>query len=502
MEKNNSLLTPEQVAKILQVHVLTVYNYIRRGNLNAVRLGRSYRIVPEDLTLFIKSNRLKKQQATRVNNSFYQTQAGAHLNGRKRDGRHASNGRRVVVTGLGVISPVGLTVSDMWQALVSGHSGVDYISSFDPTPFETKFAAEVKGFDASAYVGRKQAQRMDRFTQFAVAASLQAVEAAGLTINADNAEETGVIVGNSVCGLLSVSEQFKILSEMGPRRVSPTLAPTMTGDAASVQTSLTLGAKGVNYAPSSACSSGSDAIGQAYEVIRQGNAKVMVAGGTEAPIIPLVLAAFGNIRALSRKNGNPRAACRPFDAERDGFVLGEGAAIMVLEDATYALERGAPILAEFSCYSAASDAFHLTQPSPDGEGATRAVKLALNRADLNPDEIDYINAHGTATLLNDRMETTAIKNVFGDRAKHIPISAIKSMIGHLLGAAGSIEAVITVLAMNHGVVPPTINLTHPDPECDLDYVPDQARQVKIGTAMSNSFGFGGHNSVLIFRQYQ
>ena len=412
------------------------------------------------------------------------------------------NHRRVVVTGLGIISPVGLTVSEMWQALISGKSGVDYISSFDSTPFETKFAAEVKGFDAGMYVNRKQAQRMDRFTQFAVAASLQAVEAAGLSVNGDNAEETGVIVGNSVCGLLSVSEQFKVLSEMGPRRVNPALAPTMTGDAASVQVSLTLGTKGVNYAPSSACSSGSDAIGQAYEIIRQGNAKVMVAGGTEAPIIPLVLAAFGAIRALSTKNGNPKAACRPFDAERDGFVLGEGAATMILEDADYALERGAPILAEVVSYSTTSDSFHLTQPSPDGEGATRAVKLALKRAGLNPNEIDYINAHGTATLLNDRTETSVIKNVFGNRAKQIPISASKSMMGHLLGAAGSIEAVITILAMNHGVIPPTINLTHPDPECDLDYVPNQVRQAKIETAMSNSFGFGGHNSVLIFRKYQ
>ena len=412
-----------------------------------------------------------------------------------------NNHRRVVVTGLGAISPFGLTVSDMWEALVSGRSGVDYISSFDPSPFETKVAAEVKDFDASMYAGRKHAQHMDRFTQFAVAAGLQAVEAAGLAINGDIDEETGVIIGNSVCGLLSVSEQLRILSEKGPRRVSPVLAPTMTGDAASVQVSLILGAKGVSYSPSSACSSGSDAIGQAYEIIRQGNAKVMVTGGTEAPVIPLVLAAFGAIRALSTKNHDPTMACRPFDAERDGFVLGEGAAMMVLEDATYALERGAPILAEIVGYSATSDAFHLIQPSPDGEGATRAVRLALKKAGLNPSEIDYINAHGTATLLNDRTETIVIKSVFGDRARHIPISATKSMIGHLLGASGSIEALITVLAMNHGVLPPTINLTHPDPECDLDYVPNQARQVKIRTAMSNSFGFGGHNSVLIFRQY-
>ena len=407
-----------------------------------------------------------------------------------------------MVTGLGVISPVGLTISSMWEALVSGQSGVAYISSFDPSPFETKIAAEVKGFDASVYVTRKQARYMDRFTQFAVAASLQAVEAARLTINTDNAEETGVIIGNSVCGLLTVSEQFRVLSEMGPRRISPVLAPTMTGDAAPVQVSLILGTKGVSYSPSSTCSSGADAIGQACELIRQGNAKIMIAGGTEAPIIPLVLAAFGAIGALSTKNDNPKAACRPFDAERDGFVLGEGAAIMVLEDATYALERGAPILGEIVSYGATSDAFHLTQPSPEGEGAVRAVRLALKRASLSPNEIDYINAHGTATLLNDRTETTVIKSVFGDRAKHIPVSASKSMLGHLLGAAGSIEAVITILAINHGVLPPTINLTHPDPECDLDYVPNQARRAKIQTAMSNSFGFGGHNSVLIFRQYQ
>jgi len=408
----------------------------------------------------------------------------------------------VVVTGLGVISPVGLTVSDMWEALVSGQSGVDHISSFDAAPFETKFAAEVKDFDIGMYVSRKQANHMDRFTQFAVAASLQGAEAARLRIDGNNAEETGVIVGNSVCGLLSVSEQFRVLSERGPKRVSPALAPTMTGDAASVQVALTLGTKGVNYSPSSACSSGSDAIGQAYDIIRHGNAKVMVAGGTEAPIMPLVLAAFGAIRALSTKNGNPQAACRPFDAERDGFVLGEGAAIMILEDATYALERGAPILAEVVGHSATSDAFHLIQPSPDGEGAARAVKLALKRAGLSSGDIDYINAHGTATLLNDRTESTVIKSVFGDKAKSIPVSASKSMMGHLLGAAGGIESVISVLAINNGMVPPTINLTHPDPECDLDYVPKKARRVKVQTAMSNSFGFGGHNSVLIFRQYQ
>ena len=411
------------------------------------------------------------------------------------------NGKRVVVTGLGVISPVGLTVSSMWEALISGESGIDYISSFDATPFETKFAAEVKGFNPLAYVGKKEAHRMDRFTQFAVAASLQAVENAQLKLGNGIADETGIIIGSSVCGLLSISGQFKVLSQEGPHRISPILAPTMTGDAPSAQVSLILGTGGVNYFPSSACSSGSDAIGQAYEVIRGGNAKVMIAGGTEAPIVPLVLAAFNSIRALSKTNNGMQTACRPFDAERDGFVLGEGAAIMVLEDATHALERGVPILAEIIGYSATSDAFHLTQPSPNGKGATRALNLAMKRAGVSPDDIDYINAHGTATLLNDRTETCAIKNVLGEYAYQIPISASKSMIGHSLGAAGSIEALITVLTINHGVVPPTINLTHPDPECDLDYVPNEARPVKVKTAISNSFGFGGHNSVLILRQH-
>ena len=411
-------------------------------------------------------------------------------------------GCRVVVTGLGAVSPVGLDIPSMWEALVAGRSGIVPISSFDAAAYETRIAAEVSGFDAGAYVSRKQAQRMDRFTQFAVAASFQATEAAKLKINDSIAYDCGVILGNSVAGLLSVCEQYRILQERGPRRVSPVLAPTMIPDAASVQVSLLLGTKGINYAPSSACSSGSDAIGHAYEAIRQGHARVMIAGGTEAPIIPLVVASFNNIRALSTRNDDPPSACRPFDAGRDGFVLGEGAAMMVLEDAGYALERGAPILAELASYSNTSDAFHLTQPSPDGESAAWAVKLALERAGISPDAVDYINAHGTATLLNDRTETTIIKNVYGESAKKIPVSASKSMIGHLLGAAGSIEAVITVLALMHGVAPPTINLTDPDPACDLDYVPNQARQVEIRTAISNSFGFGGHNSVLAFRRFE
>jgi len=411
------------------------------------------------------------------------------------------NGRRVVITGMGVISPVGLTIPEMWQALISGKCGIDYISSFDAAAFKTKCAAEVKGFDPHAYVSPKEAKRMDRFTQFAVAASLQAVEAAGLRLDNGNAEDTGVIIGDSICGLLQICDQLKVLSEAGPERVSPVLAPTMSGDAASVQVSLMLGTKGINYSPSSACSSSSDAIGQAYETIRGGQAKVIIAGGAEAPIIPIILAAFNSCRALSTKNNGTGTACCPFDAERDGFVLGEGAAIMVLEEAGYALERGAPILAEIIGYSATSDSFHLTQPSPDGEGAARALKLAMKRTGVTPSDIDYINAHGTATLLNDRAETRAMKSVLGDHAYRIPVSGSKSQTGHLLGASGSLEAVICVLAINHGIVPPTLNLTHPDPECDLDYVPNKARRLEVKTAISNSFGFGGHNSTLVFRKY-
>lgn len=407
---------------------------------------------------------------------------------------------RVVVTGLGVVSAIGQDIPTFWDSLVKGKSGVDYITSFDASAYPTRFAAEVKGFDAAAYVNRKQARHMDRFTQFAVAASLQAVQSAKLTIDDSNAEEIGVIIGSSVCGLLSICEQFKILSESGPERVSPVLAPTMTGDAAAVQISILLGARGISYSPSSACASGSDAIGQAFSLIRSGQARAMLAGGTEVPVIPLVMAAFNAIRALSTRNHDPKSACRPFDMARDGFVMGEGAAVLLLEDAVSAHQRGAPILAELVSYGASSDSFHLIQPSPEGEGAMRAVKMAFKHCGLTPADIDFVHAHGTATLLNDRVETTVIKKTFGERAKQIPVSATKSLTGHLIGAAGSLGALITVLALQNQTAPPTINLTSPDPQCDLDYVPNVARRVKIKTAMANSFGFGGHNNVLIFRQ--
>ena len=411
-----------------------------------------------------------------------------------------SSQHRVVVTGMGVVSSIGQDIPTFWNSLSQGKSGVDYISSFDASAYPTRFASEVKGFDPTKYVNVKQARHMDRFTQFAVAASLQAVQSAKMTIDCSNADDVGVIIGSSVCGLLSVCEQYKILTESGPDRVSPALAPTMTGDAAAVQISLLLGARGISYSPSSACASGSDAIGQAFTQIRSGQAKAMLAGGTEVPVIPLVMAAFNAIRALSIRNDNPKSACRPFDMTRDGFVMGEGAAILLLEDADTARQRGAPILAEMVSYGASSDAFHLIQPAPDGEGAARAVRMAFRNSGLIPGDIDYIHAHGTSTLLNDRVETTVIKNIFGERAKQIPVSATKSMTGHMLGAAGSLGAVITVLALQNQMAPPTINLTNPDPECDLDYVANVARPVKMNYAMANSFGFGGHNNVLIFRQ--
>lgn len=409
--------------------------------------------------------------------------------------------RRVAVTGLGAVSALGLNAKDMWRSLRTGKSGVDYISSFDTSCFGTRFAAEVKDFDATAFVTRKEAHRMDRFAQFAVVAALEALQQADIKLGSDVGEKSGVIIGNSICGLLSVCSQLELLAKEGPRKISPILAPTMTGDAAAVQVSLMLGAKGPSYAPSSACSSSSDAIGQAYSMIKHGEAEVMIAGGTEAPIGPICLAAFSAARALSTRNDDPQKACRPFDAQRDGFVLGEGAGILVLESLDHALARGAPIMAEMLSYGATSDAFHLTQPSPEAEGATRALNSALSKAGITSDDVDYINAHGTSTWLNDKAETRAIKNVFGERAYHIPVSATKSMTGHLLGAAGAVEAVISIMVTDQQMVPPTINLDYPDPDCDLDYVPHQTRSVPVETAVSSSFGFGGHNSVLVFRRY-
>ena len=408
---------------------------------------------------------------------------------------------RVVVTGMSAVCPLGLDMDTTWEALIAGKSGIDYITLFDAEPLEIKFAGEVKGFDPTNYISRKEARRMDRFAQLSVAASLQAVEDSGLQIKAANQDNIAIVVGSGIGGLTTLFEQAKVLLEHGPSRVSPFLAPMMISDMAAAQVSITLGVKGLNLCTTSACSSSSDAIGVAYELIKRNDAQAAITGGSEAIINPLGITAFSALKALSTRNDEPQLASRPFDAERDGFVISEGACLLVLESLTHAQERGANILAEIIAYGASADAFHVTQPAEDGEGAARAMQLALDRAGLAPSQIDYINAHGTSTPLNDKVETIAIKTVFGDYAYRIPISSTKSMTGHLIGAAGALEAAACIMTIQHGIIPPTINLTHPDPECDLDYVPNVSRQAKVTTTLSNSFGFGGHNSVLIFRKY-
>ena len=409
---------------------------------------------------------------------------------------------RVVVTGMGAVCPLGLTIPEMWQNLVAGRSGVGPITLFDPTPFRTHFGAEVKGFDPLAYVDRREARHMDRFCQFAVAAAFQAVEMAKLKIDPALAPEVGVIIGSGIGGIITLLEQHQVLLEKGADRVSPFLAPMMIPDIAAGQTAILLGAKGPNFCTTSSCASGSDAIGVAYEFIRRGDTQAMLAGGSEATLNPLGFAAFNAARAMSCRNEDPQRACRPFDAERDGLVMGEGAALLVLESLDLALRRGAAILGELVGYGASADAYHVTQPAPGCEGGGRAMTLALKKAGLTPQDVNYINAHGTSTPLNDKNETAAIKAVFGPHAYRVPVSSTKSMMGHPLGAAGAIEAAVCLLTINHGLIPPTINLTHPDPECDLDYVPNQSRRVAVEVAMSNAFGFGGHNSVLVFRRYR
>jgi 3-oxoacyl-[acyl-carrier-protein] synthase II len=407
----------------------------------------------------------------------------------------------VVVTGIGAFTPLGLDMATTWQGLIAGRSGIDYITLCDPTPLEVKFAGEVKGFEPTNYIGRKEARRMDRFAQLSVAAAMQAVQQSGIQVSAGNQGDIAVVVGSGIGGLTTLFEQTKVLIESGPSRVSPFLAPMMISDMAAAQVSITLGIKGLNLCTTSACSSSSDAIGVSYELIRRGDAEAALAGGSEAIINHLGITAFSALKAISTRNDAPKEASRPFDAQRDGFVISEGACILVLENLEHARKRGANILAEIIAYGATADAFHITQPDDKGEGATRAMQLALKKAGLAPSDIDYINAHGTSTPLNDKTETLAIKTVFGEQAHRIPVSSTKSMLGHLIGASGAIEAAICIMTIQHGIIPPTINLTHPDPECDLDYVPNVARQAKVTTALSNSFGFGGHNSVLIIRRY-
>ncbi len=409
---------------------------------------------------------------------------------------------RVVVTGIGIISPVGLDRQTTWNSLLAGKSGVDRITLFDPDGLETTIAAEVKGFDPVAHFGKKDARRMDRFVQLAVVAAQEAVEQAHLKIDASNCEKVSVMVSSGIGGIITLSEQVGVLQAKGPSRVSPFLVPMMLPDMAAGQVSMALGAKGPNFCTVSACASGADAIGQAFELIRRGDADIVIAGGAEAAICPIGVAGFNACQALSKRNQEPQKASRPFDAQRDGFVLGEGAAVLVMESIDSAVRRNATPIAEMVGYGATSDAYHITQPAPDGEGGARAMRLALKSAGLKPYEIDYINAHGTSTPLNDKCETLAMKAVFGEEAYKIPISSTKSMTGHLLGASGALEAAICVLAISNWALPPTINLDYPDPDCDLDYTPYLPRRGRIRTALSNSFGFGGHNTTLVFQAFE
>ena len=408
---------------------------------------------------------------------------------------------RVVVTGIGLITPMGLDRKSTWDSLIEGKSGIDYISLFDAEGYESRIAGEVNEFDATAALGRKEAKRLDRFAQFACVAALEALEHASLDMEKEDADRVGVLIGSGVGGIITITDQHKILLQKGPKRVSPFLVPMMLGDMASGQVSMMIGAKGPNFSTVSACATGADSIGEALEMIRRGRADVVIAGGTEAAVCEIGVAGFNSCMALSTRNEDPQGASRPFDSGRDGFVLGEGAGLIVLESLKHAEQRGANILAELSGYGASSDAHHVTQPHPEGEGAARAMKWAIEDAGIAPDKVDYINAHGTSTPLNDKYETIAMKRMYGDHAYKLAISSTKSMTGHLLGAAGGIEAAFTVLAIKDGVVPPTININDPDPDCDLNYVPNNAIKQTVNVAMSNSLGFGGHNASLVFKRF-
>ena len=410
--------------------------------------------------------------------------------------------RRVVITGLGALTPVGNDVNTMWDNLLAGKSGAGPITQFDSTHFKTHFACEVKNFDATAIVGKKEARRTDRFTQFALAASLQALNDCGLKVTTENAPRIGVMLGTGIGGISTIFSQVQEMLLKGPDRVSPFLVPMMLPDSAAGQVAIQFGLKGPNLCPVSACATGSHAVGEAAEWVRRGAADVVLAGSAEAAIISVAIAGFNNMTAISTRNDAPEKASRPFDKNRDGFVVGEGAGVLVLEDLEHALARGARIYAEVLGYGASADAYHITAPIETGAGAAQAMQAALAQAGLRPDQIDYINAHGTSTPLNDKSETAAIKQVFGEAAYHVAISSTKSMTGHLLGAAGAVEAVIATKVIAECIIPPTINYETPDPNCDLDYVPNTARRKQVNTVMSDSFGFGGHNAVIIFGRYQ
>ncbi|NPC92178.1 beta-ketoacyl-ACP synthase II [Bacillus sp. WMMC1349] len=410
------------------------------------------------------------------------------------------NSKRVVITGLGALSPLGNDVKTSWNNVINGVSGIGPITRVDAEEYPAKVAAELQNFNIEDYIDKKDARKMDRFTQYAVVASKMAVDNAKLEINDQNANRIGVWVGSGIGGLETLEQQFEIFLTKGPRRVSPFFVPMMIPDMATGQISIALGAKGVNSCTVTACATGTNSIGDAFKVIQRGDADVMITGGTEAPLTRMSFAGFSANKALST-NPDPKTASRPFDKNRDGFVMGEGAGIVVLEELEHALNRGATIYAEVVGYGSTGDAYHITAPAPNGEGGVRAMKEALKDAGLNPEAIDYINAHGTSTPYNDKFETMAIKEVFGEYAYKLAVSSTKSMTGHLLGAAGGIEAIFSVLAIKEGIIPPTINLETPDEDCDLDYVPDKARHQDVNVVLSNSLGFGGHNATLIFKKY-
>jgi 3-oxoacyl-[acyl-carrier-protein] synthase II len=409
--------------------------------------------------------------------------------------------RRVVVTGLGVVSPVGIGHDAFWSGLTAGRSGVGPIGRFDASRFTTRIAAEVTGFDPASYMDRKEARRNDRFVHFAYAATRMAMDHARLAITPANAGRIGVLIGSGIGGALTWEEQHRVLLEKGPDRVSPFFVPMMIVNMATGVTAILTGAKGPGSCVVTACATGGNAIGDAGRIIQRGEADAMLAGGTEAAITPLAMAGFCSMKAMSTRNDDPAGACRPFDATRDGFVMGEGAGVVVLESLEHAEARGAPILAELVGYGVTTDAYHITQPDPEGDGAYRSMAAAIDDAGIVREEIDYVNAHGTSTPYNDRLETLAIRRLFGEHARRLAVSATKSMTGHLLGAAGGVEFIACVLALQHQVLPPTINYRTPDPDCDLDYVPNAARPGRIRTVMSNAFGFGGHNAILIARAY-
>jgi 3-oxoacyl-[acyl-carrier-protein] synthase II len=415
---------------------------------------------------------------------------------------HAENSppERVVVTGMGVVTSLGLGIERFWQSLIAGRSGIVPITSFDVSAFTTRFAGEITDFVPEEFMERKEARRMDRFVHFAVAATRMALTDACYEIGPEEANRVGVLIGSGIGGLRTIEEQAKVMFDRGPDRISPFFIPMLIADMASGQVSILFGAKGPNSTVVTACATGTHAIGDAYHIIRRGDADVMIAGGSEAPLTALGLGGFCAARTLSQRNDDPQAASRPFDKDRDGFVMAEGAGILILESLTHARQRGARIYAELIGYGLTADAYHITAPAPQGEGAARAMNMALNRAAIAPEDVDYINAHGTSTHYNDKLETAAIKSTFGEAAYQIPISSTKSMTGHLLGAAGAIEAVVSVLAIQNQMIPPTINYETPDPECDLDYTPNQARSATVEVSMSNSFGFGGHNATVIFRK--